>query len=155
MVFMISAFFVIFELPSAVLYTWETLAFLVFRQPRPTWFPLAAFFSNQLVSINKAVNFIVYCGAGQHFRHKFIKLICQRYYYGSRQSSRYYFSPSSRTLNENFNSGIYDASSGRPSPLRRHAPSRRTTSCSSHIYGMTSKNREYSGIIKNDRAIDL
>jgi len=141
MVFVISVAFVIFELPSAILYCWETLAFLIFRQPRPTWFPAAAFFSNQLVTVNKALNFALYCGAGQHFRHKFLKLFCarfpfKRFYYGSRQNSRFNFSGVHEV-------GTAGSSSVRASPSRVQL-NRRTISTASHVYTNSPKHRDLS-----------
>lgn len=136
MVFVISASFILFELPSAILFIWDTAAFFTPRKGRPQWFSQAAAFSNQLVSVNKALNFAVYCGAGQHFRRVFLRLVCKRlpfkrfYRYGSthNQTSGYNF-PATRTV------------SVCASPCRS-GQSHRTVSSASHVhYHQNSPNK--------------
>lgn len=104
--FMVSVIIISFMLclsPSAILYVWETIFIGILKYPRPDWMSTVALVSNYLVITNKAMNFVLYCSAGKHFRRKLLQLICKhlglkRYYYENRNTSRSFSRADNYTL---------------------------------------------------------
>ncbi|KRY93688.1 putative G-protein coupled receptor F59B2.13 [Trichinella pseudospiralis] len=65
------AAFLLFQLPSAVLYLWDAING---SRNRPMWFYTVTTVSNVLVSTGKAVNFIIYCASSKNFRIQLLRL---------------------------------------------------------------------------------
>uniref|UniRef100_A0A915KXN2 G-protein coupled receptors family 1 profile domain-containing protein n=1 Tax=Romanomermis culicivorax TaxID=13658 RepID=A0A915KXN2_ROMCU len=70
--------FVILTFPSAALYAYDWIATNLGQQTLSVTYNNLVKIANLLVAFNKALNFILYCGVSQNFRHHLIRLILPR-----------------------------------------------------------------------------